>query len=393
MPLSFPPNPTLGQQYPAPNGTVYTWDGFKWVAASSSSSSGGGVSNIVVLDESSVITTSTTSFNFVGSTVSATNSGSAVTVTVDAFALTTATTATLGVIQVGPTLTIDNSGVLNAIIGNLANWTESYQYHNWTDGSSIFTPVSIKDNVDAIIAVKGTGAHAGMADNNLRGTYATDWQKQNGSADQIASGPYSVISGGSFNKASGLHSVIVGGNKNLADADYSTIVGGQGGSSNGIIGAVVFPGFASGGTYTTPGVMQSAIYNIGGETTTATPQRLSTNGSSSHSAANQIKSQDRSVMHFRGTVIAKEDVPTHAKIWSWTFSGLLRQDIGSTTTDFVPAGIAPILTAVSNTSSGASLRLDLDNVTGCMIIEATGSASNTIRWSGRIETVEITDNN
>ena len=156
MPLSFPPNPTLGQQYPAPNGTVYTWDGFKWVAASSSSSSVGGVSNIVVLDESSVITTSTTSFNFVGSTVSATNSGSAVTVTVDAFALTTATTATLGVIQVGPTLTIDNSGVLNAIIGNLANWTESYQYHNWTDGSSIFTPVSIKDNVDAIIAVNGT---------------------------------------------------------------------------------------------------------------------------------------------------------------------------------------------------------------------------------------------
>lgn len=29
-PIDFPPNPTVGQRYTAPNGEVYAWDGYTW---------------------------------------------------------------------------------------------------------------------------------------------------------------------------------------------------------------------------------------------------------------------------------------------------------------------------------------------------------------------------
>jgi len=37
--LTFPTNPTLGQQYAAPNGIQYVFDGVKWVVETTSSSS------------------------------------------------------------------------------------------------------------------------------------------------------------------------------------------------------------------------------------------------------------------------------------------------------------------------------------------------------------------
>ena len=156
---------------------------------------------------------------------------------------------------------------------------------------------------------------------------------------------------------------------------------------------MVFPGFATGGVEATPGVMQSAIYNIGAITTNNVPRRLSTDGSPTPTVNNQIGIGDRSTMYFRGTVIAKEDVPSNADIWTWTFEGVLRQDVGSTTTDYVPAGTPPVTTLITNTTTSANLVLDLDNVLGTMIVQAVGVVGKTIRWSGKIETVELTDNN
>ncbi len=50
MPISFPSNPTNGQQYTAANGITYTWDGNKWVA------NGGGLGSVVTLSGSQTIT-------------------------------------------------------------------------------------------------------------------------------------------------------------------------------------------------------------------------------------------------------------------------------------------------------------------------------------------------
>lgn len=523
MALSFPPNPTIGQQYHAPNGFTYTWNGTTWTATTSGSggSSSGG-SPIQVVSHGTVIATSATVFNFTGTNLSATGASNAVTVTVNTgstlvngtntvslqadggfvlpygaklddngayLTITPVSTASEYSIQIVPSTTNNNpfdpistpndihiqtgdetiglvlgtsfrhrsyinvSGTLGDNYVSIATYntgTTSTNYwwfvpdgrtgfpagyifpnttgtygqslvldtdgltllwntatssgvtlHYWAEDNTVIDSVQTaittlmvsgtQTNIDAVIQPQGSGASLANSSGSKRGAYATDWQKQRGDNSQVASGDYSVISGGSFNQASGLHSVVVGGNNNVADSNYSTVIGGNKGTTRGIIGAVVFPGFASGGIGSTPGIMQSAIYNIGTITTNNVPARLSTDGNHTPTVHNQIGIGDRSTMYFKGTVIAKEDVPENAYIWAWNFEGVLRQDIGSTTTDFVPAGIPPVLTTVTNTTTGANLVIDLDNTTGCMIIQAIGSPGKTIRWSGKIETVEVTD--
>ena len=366
MALSFPSNPYVGQTYVAPNGYTYTWDGTKWYVSSGGSGGGGGGGSapIRVLNTGSLVNSATTVLNFIGKGISVVTNNS-------------------NTNQVD--VTVANAGL--TFFSEL-NVTQSADH----DLNSL-TAVSNANNASVAFSPKGSGANQADVGGDQRGIYATDWQKQRGSSVQVASGDYANILGGSFNQASGLHSNVLGGNKSIANAAYSTVVGGHAGNAHGIIGAVVLPGNSQGGTFSTPGVMQSVIYNIGGVTTTTTPLRLSTDNNPTPSANNQISTTDRSLKHFRGVVIAKEVQASNANIWSFTFEGLLRQDVGSTTTDFVPAGVAPTITTISNTTTGASLRLDLDNVTGCMIIEATGEAGKTIRWTGRVETVELTDDN
>ena len=362
MALNFPPNPQLGDTYVAPNGYTYTWDGTKWYV--SSSGTGAGTAPIVVLDESTVVNTVTTRLNFLGAGITA--------------VLSNTTSSQVDI-------TVANPG--------LSYFSESQTTQSLDRDLNTLMATSLSTDASIAIEPKGNGAIQGDSTGDQRGIYATDWQKQRGDNTQVASGDYAVIGGGSFNKASGLHSAIVAGNRHIADSSYSVVVGGGSGNTNGTIGAVVFPGYAHGGNFSTPGVMQSAIYNIGGITTNNIPRRLSTDGSATPSVANQIITKDRSVKHFKAVVVAKEQVANDAAIWTFSFEGVLRQDVGSTTTDFMPAGIAPVITTASNTTSVASLRLDLDNVTGCMIIEATGPVGKTVRWTGRVETVELTDDN
>jgi hypothetical protein len=300
----------------------------------------------------------------------------------------------------GQSLVLDTDGL--TLVWSTATAATGVTLHYWAEENTVIdsTQTAIttlmvsgtQTNIDAVIQPQGSGASLADSTGNKRGSYATDWQKQRGSASQVASGDYSIISGGSFNAATGLHSVVVGGNNNLANSNYSTIVGGHGGTTRGITGAVVFPGYATGGVESSQGVMQSAIYNIGAITSNSTPVRMSTDGNPTPTANNQIGIGDRSVAYFKGTVIAKEDAISNACIWAWDFKGVLRQDVGAITTDFVPAGVAPALSTITNTTTVANLILDLDNVTGCMIIEAVGPVGKTVRWTGKIETVEVTDN-
>jgi hypothetical protein len=62
---------------------------------------------------------------------------------------------------------------------------------------------------------------------DIRGLGANDLSISRTSCDRVASGNYSVITGGENNRASGSDSVVGGGSNNLADAIYSSIVGGS----------------------------------------------------------------------------------------------------------------------------------------------------------------------
>ena len=233
MALSFPPNPDIGDTYVAPNGYTYTWDGTKWYVSSSGTSSGGS-GPFTVKDEGNIVNTTTTILNFVGNAITATSTGSQVNITVSAQDLTTATTATLGGVKIGAGISITSSGTISVREG-LQYWTESKTVVDSSQTAVVSLIVTgTQTNIDAVLKAQGLGAVANDDTGNKRGEYAVDWQRIRSTADQVASGNFSVIAGGSFNQATGLHSVVVGGNNNTADADYALVLGGVNGNARGI---------------------------------------------------------------------------------------------------------------------------------------------------------------
>lgn len=393
MALSFPPNPQPGDTYVAPNGYTYTWDGTKWYVASTGQSGGGGGTPLIVKDEDTVINTATSTLNFIGAGVTATTTGSTVTINVTAEPLTTATTSTLGGVIIGSGINVDSSGTISVREG-LQYWTE-----NLTEIDANTSVVSLivnnpEDNIDAVIKAKGQGALAGDDEGNKRGDYAVDWQKIRGTTAEVASGGFGVISGGSFNKASGLHSVVIGGNNNTNDADYAVILGGVNGNTRGIKGSIIMPGYATNGAGSSSGVIQTGYYILGGETGGSSPISLSTDGNPLVSTSNQITLVDKSSVYFKATILGKEINVEFPEMNVWSVEGVATRSVGNTTTNYFYQGaISPLATLISsiNTTSNWNVIMDIDNATGCMLINVQGTTGQSIRWAAKVETIEITD--
>lgn len=385
MALSFPPNPQPGDTYVAPNGYTYTWDGTKWYVSSSGQSAGGS-GPFTVKDEGNVVNTTTTVLNFIGNAITATSTGSQVDITITAEPLTTATTATLGGVKIGSGITITD-GVISVREG-LQYWTESLTVVDSSQTAIVSLLVQgTQTNIDAVIKPYGNGATANDDGGNQRGANAIDWQRIRGNNAEIASGDYAIISGGSFNKASALHSIIIGGNNNINDANYAVVLGGANGNTRGTIGAVITPGYATGGTSNSSGIIQSGLYIMSELTADATQGILTTNGSGTLDASNQIVLPDNSTYYFKGTVIAK-DITNSTNIDMWTIEGAVRRDAGSTTTNYL---YSPTVTSLATATH--SILLDLDATIGCMFIRAfpAGGHNGNIRWAAKIETLEVTN--
>jgi hypothetical protein len=390
MALSFPPNPQIGDTYVAPNGYTYTWDGTKWYVTSGGSGGGGtGGGALIIKKDGVIVNSSATTLDFRGAYITATSTISNVLIEV---VPKIATTSSIGSVKIGSGVTVTPDGTISVQAG-LSYWQESYTIIDSTQTAIVSLFVSAdQPDVDMVLSAKGDGATVGSIGGNKRAPYSVDWQKVRGQNDQVASGDYSIIGGGSFNKASGLHSIVIGGNQNINTGSYGVILGGEGGTTRGIIGSVVTPGFASGGIQGESGAMQTAVFVIGGYTYSSSPVRLSTNGNPTPTPFNQIRVGDMSSMWYKGTVMARDQVSKNSAVWS--FEGLMTQTTGSSTTDFYPPGIAPVVTKITATSTATNswdLVLDIDNITGCLVINATGDANNTVRWTGKVETIEITD--
>jgi len=114
--------------------------------------------------------------------------------------------------------------------GGLINFTESYS--SSVGHSSKFAAIGVGTNINVVLNPKGTGGFIAQTPDstatggNARGSRIVDWQTSRGSADQVASGDSSVISGGSFNTASAINTVVGGGNRNIASGIASVVVGG-----------------------------------------------------------------------------------------------------------------------------------------------------------------------
>jgi hypothetical protein len=82
-------------------------------------------------------------------------------------------------------------------------------------------------------AVQAQATTSSTVGGNARGANAVDWQTNRTVASQVATGQYSVISGGTGNTASAFNSTCVAGAGNFAQANYSFIGGGQGNATSG----------------------------------------------------------------------------------------------------------------------------------------------------------------
>ena len=392
MALSFPPNPQPGDTYVAPNGFTYTWDGTKWfVSSSGQGSGGGGTGPFVVKDEGNIINTQTTMLNFVGSAITATSTGNQVDIVISAQELTTATTATLGGVKIGTGISITADGVISVREG-LQYWTESQTVIDSSQTAVVSLLVAgTQTNIDAVLKAKGDGATANDNTGNERGAYAVDWQRIRGNANQVASGDYAVISGGSFNRASGLHSVVIGGNNNSNSSNYSVILGGVNGNTRGIDGAVIVPHYATGGQSNSSGKIQTGYYLLSADTIQSTsPVDMTTDGSGNIAANNQITLVDNSVIHFEGTVVAKEiNTPNEPEIAVWSFKGTAYRRLGNTTTNLVSV-VNPTLID-STTSTSWQFAVTTENNLGCILFQVQGTAEQQVRWVAKIETVEVAD--
>jgi hypothetical protein len=94
-------------------------------------------------------------------------------------------------------------------------------------------------NIPVVVQPKGTGAlQAQQTDStatggNARGANAVDWQTSRTTGSQVASGQFSVISGGANNSSGAFASTAGGGTSNTARGNYNVVAGGSSNQADG----------------------------------------------------------------------------------------------------------------------------------------------------------------
>lgn len=319
---------------------------------------------------------------------------------------TTGNTLTKTTLTAGSGVSITNGTGSITIAAALTNWTEgvSTASPNATVPVVSFTATNAATNVDAAIIPKGTGAlTAAIADSaatggNKRGTYSVDWQTFRSAATQVASGAYSVVTGGLANTASGNYSVIgggldniasggtasavLGGQVNLADASHSSALGGYNSTTRAST-SLVF------GQYTianSAGVSQFRRFILGRQTTDATATVLASN-ISTVTTSNSVNLPANSAYYFKGFVIANVTAGGNTK--GWYIEGVIKRGALASSTAIV--GTATVTSNYADAGASTWAVTATANATlGTLAITVTGQAATTIRWVANIETTEVT---
>ena len=189
-----------------------------------------------------------------------------------------------------------------------------------------------------------------------------------------ASGSNSGVFSGSSGTASGSNSIVLGGDGCVADANFSSAKG-SAGNANGVKGK-----HSTGQGQQ----IQGAHYVLAYLTTNATPIALNTDRYTPL-AVNQITLQNNTAITFSGTVIARRKASEGTDVGSWEIAGMIRREANAGTTVLVTSNI----TTHAN-PSGWSIVLSADTSLGCLKVQATGAASNSIKWAASIRTAEAT---
>ena len=229
---------------------------------------------------------------------------------------------------------------------------------------------------------------------NARGTNAVDFQTLRSGATQVASGPRSVIPGGTNNTASGDASFAVG-TTGIASGIGSAVIGGFS-TASGTWGIALGVQGADRARYATINAGSGAIVSAGdrqailsaqfrGQTTdAATGVRLTANAQAV-SAATTMGLATGSALRFRILLLASV-LNTSAK--EWTIEGLVRQGASAATTAFPTA--ATILSTYGDAGlATCAVTCTADTTNGSINITVNGVAATTINWLAFMQGVEI----
>jgi hypothetical protein len=361
---------------------------------------------------------------------------------------------------VGSGVTAADSGgktVVTIAAGGLTEFTEleTTAAPNATVPVNSLTPVTATTNADFAVKPKGTGAILGnIPDNtatggNKRGAGAVDLQLNRASASQVASGTNSFVAGisctasgnqgaaaiGDRNVSSGVFSFSAGGlstasnqgstalgqqctasalyaftvglqntssgqssfssgGESTASSQYSFVHGyksAANGESSFALGNHITTnsitgrfsrGYALGAGFVAQGETQKSDFFLSKRTTNNTATTVTVAGGAA-STTNQVILLNNSAYRFKGTIIGKQSGSTN--VAAWDVDGIIVRGANAAATT-LPLGN---VTLVQNTPAWGTPTLAADTTNGGLQVQVIGAAATNIQWTAIIETTEV----
>lgn len=216
-----------------------------------------------------------------------------------------------------------------------------------------------------------------------------------GGDNNTVSQTQAVVCGGFANTASQAQAFVGGGSANTASAQYSSIPGGQGNTADGVAshcsgqyasarGIHGVSAHAS-GRFATTGDAQTNIFVLRSDTTTATPEALTTDNTAA-GTNDQVILPNNSIFAFRGDLVVRENATGDSK--AVKFEGAIKRGANAAATALVGS---PSQTTLGEDAGAAgwTVGFTADTTNGGLAITVTGEASHTLRWVARVVTTEV----
>ena len=183
--------------------------------------------------------------------------------------------------------------------------------------------------------------------------------------------------------AGGSHNTVIGSNSGTRTELYSDVANS---SAIGYSAISTRSGQVSFGNGYVDNAMDSqySITTLRCKTTNNT-QTVMTTDNSTPTALNQINLRSRTVMSFKGMVVARESEASGTDCAAWEISGLIRQESGGASTTVL---VNSAITVIDNQPNWG-LALSADTTLGGLKVQITGASSTTIKWVAPIQCAEV----